>query len=76
VVGAVVDLQKIRGLKPATDQIFKLDAPRWRVNWPRFQRTRVGQTLVANLTMLMAMANTGAVMAIVMRLLAQLSRCA
>ena len=28
VVGAVVDLQKIRGLKPATDQIFKLDAPR------------------------------------------------
>ena len=27
VVGAVVDLQKIRGLKPATDQIFKLDAP-------------------------------------------------
>jgi di/tricarboxylate transporter len=28
VVGAVVDLQKIRGLKPATDQIFKLDSPR------------------------------------------------
>ena len=28
VVGAVVDLQKIRGLQPATDQIFKLDAPR------------------------------------------------
>lgn len=28
VVGAVVDLQKIRGLKPATNQIFKLDAPR------------------------------------------------
>ncbi len=28
VVEAVVDLQKIRGLKPATDQIFKLDAPR------------------------------------------------
>ncbi len=27
-VGAVVDLQKIRGLQPATDQIFKLDAPR------------------------------------------------
>ena len=30
VVGAVVDLQKIRGLKPATDQIFKLDSPRER----------------------------------------------
>jgi di/tricarboxylate transporter len=29
-VGAVVDLQKIRGLKPATDQIFKLDSPRER----------------------------------------------
>lgn len=27
-VEAVVDLQKVRGLKPATDQIFKLDAPR------------------------------------------------
>lgn len=30
VVGAVVDLQKIRGLQPATDQIFKLDSPRAR----------------------------------------------
>jgi di/tricarboxylate transporter len=30
VVGAVVDLQRIRGLKPATDQIFKLDSPRER----------------------------------------------
>ena len=30
VVGAVVDLQKIRGLKPATDQVFKLDSPRER----------------------------------------------
>ena len=30
VVGAVVDLQKIRGLKPATNQIFKLDSPRSR----------------------------------------------
>ncbi|MCI0667149.1 MAG: SLC13 family permease [Methylococcaceae bacterium] len=30
VVGAVVDLQKIRGLVPATDQIFKLDSPRSR----------------------------------------------
>lgn len=30
VVEAVVDLQKIRGLKPATDQIFKLEAPRSR----------------------------------------------
>lgn len=30
VVGAVVDLQKIRGLIPATDQIFKLDSPRSR----------------------------------------------
>jgi di/tricarboxylate transporter len=30
VVGAVVDLQKIRGLKPTTDQIFKLDSPRER----------------------------------------------
>ena len=28
VVGAVVDLQKIRGLIPATEQIFKLDSPR------------------------------------------------
>ncbi|MBN1354890.1 SLC13 family permease [bacterium] len=28
VVESVVDLQKIRGLKPATDQVFKLDAPR------------------------------------------------
>lgn len=28
VVDAMVDLQKIRGLKPATNQIFKLDAPR------------------------------------------------
>ena len=27
-VDAVVDLQKIRGLKPATNQIFKLDSPR------------------------------------------------
>ncbi len=27
-VGAVIDLQRIRGLKPATDQIFKLDSPR------------------------------------------------
>jgi di/tricarboxylate transporter len=30
VVGAVVDLQKIRGLTPATNQIFKLDSPRSR----------------------------------------------
>jgi di/tricarboxylate transporter len=30
VVGSVVDLQRIRGLKPATGQIFKLDAPRAR----------------------------------------------
>jgi di/tricarboxylate transporter len=30
VVDSVVDLQKIRGLKPATDQIFKLEAPRAR----------------------------------------------
>lgn len=30
VVGAVVDLQKIRGLSPATNQIFKLDSPRSR----------------------------------------------
>jgi len=30
VVGSVVDLQKIRGLQPATDQIFKLEAPRLR----------------------------------------------
>jgi len=28
VIGAVVDLQKVRGLKPATNQIFKLDSPR------------------------------------------------
>lgn len=28
VVESVVDLQKIRGLSPATDQVFKLDAPR------------------------------------------------
>ncbi len=28
VVESVVDLQKIRGLTPATDQVFKLDAPR------------------------------------------------
>jgi di/tricarboxylate transporter len=28
VVESVVDLQKIRGLAPATDQVFKLDAPR------------------------------------------------
>ena len=28
VVASVVDLQKIRGLVPATDQVFKLDAPR------------------------------------------------
>ena len=28
IVGSVVDLQKFRGLKPATDQVFKLDAPR------------------------------------------------
>ncbi len=28
VVESVVDLQKIRGLKPATDQVFKLDFPR------------------------------------------------
>jgi di/tricarboxylate transporter len=28
VVGAVVDLQRNRGLQPATDQIFKLDSPR------------------------------------------------
>ena len=26
--GAVADLQRIKGLKPATDQIFKLDSPR------------------------------------------------
>lgn len=30
VVDSVVDLQKIRGLKPATEQIFKLEAPRSR----------------------------------------------
>jgi di/tricarboxylate transporter len=28
VVESVVDLQKMRGLKPATDQVFKLDSPR------------------------------------------------
>jgi di/tricarboxylate transporter len=28
VVESVADLQKVRGLKPATDQVFKLDAPR------------------------------------------------
>jgi di/tricarboxylate transporter len=28
VVDSVVDLQKIRGLKPATDQVFKLSSPR------------------------------------------------
>ena len=28
IVESVVDLQKIRGLGPATDQVFKLDAPR------------------------------------------------
>jgi di/tricarboxylate transporter len=28
VVDSVVDLQRIRGLRPATDQVFKLDAPR------------------------------------------------
>ncbi len=28
IVESVVDLQKIRGLKPATDQVFKLDSPR------------------------------------------------
>jgi Trk K+ transport system NAD-binding subunit len=28
VVDSVVDLQKIRGLKPATNQVFKLDVPR------------------------------------------------
>ena len=28
VVESVVDLQRIRGLKPATDQVFKLDVPR------------------------------------------------
>jgi len=28
VVESVVDLQKTRGLKPATDQVFKLDSPR------------------------------------------------
>ncbi|MBI1826328.1 MAG: SLC13 family permease [Planctomycetes bacterium] len=30
VVESVIDLQRIRGLKPATDQIFKLEAPRSR----------------------------------------------
>lgn len=28
IVDSVVDLQKIRGLEPATDQVFKLDSPR------------------------------------------------
>jgi di/tricarboxylate transporter len=28
IVDSVVDLQKIRGLSPATDQVFKLDSPR------------------------------------------------
>jgi len=28
IVGSVVELHKMRGLKPATDQVFKLDAPR------------------------------------------------
>ncbi len=28
IVESVVELQKIRGLKPATDQVFKLDSPR------------------------------------------------
>lgn len=28
IVESVVDLQKLRGLKPATDQVFKLDVPR------------------------------------------------
>ncbi len=28
VLESVVDLQRVRGLKPATDQVFKLDAPR------------------------------------------------
>jgi len=28
VIDSVVELQKIRGLRPATDQLFKLDAPR------------------------------------------------
>lgn len=28
VVGSVVELQRFRGLRPATDQVFKLDAPR------------------------------------------------
>ena len=30
IVESVVELQRIRGLKPATDQVFKLDAPRAR----------------------------------------------
>jgi di/tricarboxylate transporter len=30
IVESIVDLQKIRGLKPATNQVFKLDAPRTR----------------------------------------------
>jgi hypothetical protein len=29
-VGSVVDLRKVRGLAPATNQIFKLEAPRSR----------------------------------------------
>ena len=28
IVGSIVDLQQIKGLSPATDQVFKLDAPR------------------------------------------------
>ena len=28
IVDSVVDLQKVRGLRPATDQVFKLEAPR------------------------------------------------
>lgn len=30
IVEAIRDLQRIRGLEPATDQVFKLDAPRYR----------------------------------------------
>jgi di/tricarboxylate transporter len=29
IVESVVDLQKLRGLVPATDQVFKLNSPRW-----------------------------------------------
>jgi len=29
VVDAVVEMQRIRGLRPATDQVFKLEGPRW-----------------------------------------------